>query len=349
MDPAYQSFFPDAISDETNQSLADALLEMPESRDEEHHVLTKLPGSNNKADPSNANVEPIETCDRSDRLQALVIFVLGEHRFSDSCELGVINEHPDALQAITSNQCLSTSTFLKPVLHAATAELRPSMMMQVAVRLTAITMRLAAKILQTQDTTTQDPDVCETEQHELSETICGELERAVPYYQWQGPRNYYGRVQYLMALLQEAIRVLAVPTSSLAEALKEDAQGDQAAKQLARSVFDLGDSLSDVCGTWAAENVLSWWEKQSGLKTPRGLKADAGQGSAVDETKPSTPPYYVTPNSDSEQLPSPSTFVRKKPVSRTSPNSTAAETSLQEAVNDGAAKQGSRKGTPDQS
>ena len=179
---------------------------MPESRDEEHHVSTELPDSNNTAEPSNAIVDRTEMSERSDHPQALVIFVLGEHRFSNSCELGVMNEHPEALQAITSNQCLSTSAFLKPALHAAMAELRPSMMMQVAVRLTAITLRLAAKILQPQDTTTQDPDVCGTEHHKLSETICGELERAVPYYQWQGPRNYYGRVQYLMALLQEHVK-----------------------------------------------------------------------------------------------------------------------------------------------
>ena len=347
MEAAHQFFFHDAICDETDQSSADALVEMPESRDEEHLIPTELAGSNDTAEPSNAIVEQTETLRCNDPPRALVIFVLGEHQFSDSCELGVINEHPDALQAITSNQCLSTSAFLKPVLHAAMAELRPSMMMQVAVRLTAITMRLAAKILQTQDTTTQNPGVCETEHHRLSETICGELERAVPYYQWQGPRNYYGRVQYLMALLQEAIRVLAVPTSSLAEALKEDAQGDQTAKQLARSVFDSGDSLSDVCGIWAAENVLSWWEKQSDLKTPRGQMPVAGQESADDESRPSKPPSCMTPNSDSEQLPSPSTFVRKKPVWRNSPNSIAAETSLRAAVNDGAAKQGSREGIPD--
>jgi hypothetical protein len=94
--------------------------------------------------------------------------------------------------------------------------------------------------------------------------------------------------------------------------------------------------------------VLSWWEKQSGLKTPKGQKLDAEHGSVDDATKPSKSPSYMTPNSDSEQLPSPSTFVRKKPIPRTSPNSTAAETSLQEAVNDGAAKQGSREGMPDQ-
>ena len=41
-----------------------------------------------------------------------------------------MNEHPEALQAITSNQCLSTSAFLKPALNAAMAELRPSMMVQ---------------------------------------------------------------------------------------------------------------------------------------------------------------------------------------------------------------------------
>ena len=341
MEAAHQSFFHDAMCDETNQSPVDVSVELPESRDE-------LASSNDTPEPSNAIVEQTEMLGCNDPPRALVIFVLGEHRFSDSCELGVINEHPDALQAITSNQCLSTSAFLKPVLHTAMAELRPSMMMQVAVRLTAITMRLAAKILQTQDTTTRDLDVYETEHHRLSKTIYGELERAVPYYRWQGPRNYYGRVQYLMALLQEAIRVLAVPTSSLAEALKEDAQGDQATKQLARSVFDLGDSLSDVCGTWAAENVLSWWEKQSGLKTPLDQRADIDHEILDDGTKPGKPPSCMTPNSDSEQLPSPSTFVRKRPVRRTSPNSTAAETSLEEALNDGAAKQGSREGAPDQ-
>ena len=221
MESAHQSFFHDAISDERARSLADDLVETPESRDEKHHIPTGLSGSNKTAEPSNAIVEPTETLERSDPAQALVIFVLGEHRFSDSCELGVMNEHPEALQTITSNQCLSTSAFLKPALHAAMAELRPSMMVQVAVRLTAITLRLAAKILRTQHPI-QDPEVCETEQQELSETVRCELQRAVPFYQWQGPRNYYGRVQYLMTLLQGAIRALAVPTSSLAEALKED-------------------------------------------------------------------------------------------------------------------------------
>ena len=348
MESAHQSFFHDAISDETNQGLADAPVEMLESRDEEHHVPTELSGSNTAAEPSNAIIEPTEMLDRSDPPQALVIFVLGEHRFSDSCELGVMNEHPEALQAITSNQCLSTSAFLKPALHAAMAELRPSMMVQVAVRLTAITLRLAAKILRTEDGMAQYPDVCETEQQELSETIRTDLERAVPYYQWQGPRNYYGRVQYLMALLQEAIGAFTVPTSSLAEALKQDVPANQAAKRVARSVFDLGDTLSDVCGPWAAEHLLSSWENSS-FKTPFDRNANAEEESVDDATKPRKLSLCMTPNSDlEEELPSPSTFIRKKPIRRNSQTAMAAEVRLPEAVNDDAAKQGSRAGMPDQ-
>ena len=147
MEAAHQSFFLDAISDGTTQSLADNLMEMPESRDTEHDVTTVLSGSNMTG--LGNTIEPTKMPECSDPPQALVIFVLGEHRFSDSCELGVMNEHPEALQAITFNQCLSTSAFLEPALHAAMAELRPSMMVQVAVRLTAITLRLVVKILQT--------------------------------------------------------------------------------------------------------------------------------------------------------------------------------------------------------
>jgi hypothetical protein len=150
-----------------------------------------------------------------------------------------------------------------------------------------------------------------------------------------------------MALLQEAIRVLAVPTSSLAEALKEDVQGSQAAKHVARSVFDLGDSFSDVCGTWAAEHLLSSWEDSS-FKTPGDRNADATEESVNNATKPSKPPSCMTPNSDSEELPSPSTFIRKKPVRRASQNAKTAEVALPKAANDGAAKQGSREGMPDQ-
>ena len=349
MEAASQSPFHDTISDETNQSLADAQGEIPESRDE-NQSPTELSGSNTTAAPSNAILEPTETLEPSEPPQALVIFVLGEHRFSDTCELGVMNEYPEALQAITSNQCLSTSAFLKPALHAAMAELRPSMMVQVAVRLTAITLRLAAKILRTQQAMAGHPDVCDTEQEELSETVRRELEKAVPYYQWQGPRNYYGRVQYLMALLQEAIGAFAVPPSSLAEALKQDVQASQATKQVVRSVLDSRDSLLDVCGAWAAEHLLSSC-KNSSLKTPSERNADAEEEDVEDANKTRKLPSCMTPNHDleEEELPSPSTFIRKKPIRRTSQNTTTAEVGLRKAMsNDDDAKQGSQAGTQDQ-
>ena len=101
MEAAHQSFFLDAISDETTKSLADNLMEIPESRDTEHDATTVLSGSNTTR--SGNTIEPKKMPERSDPPQALVIFILGKHRFSDSCELGVMNEHPEALQAITSN------------------------------------------------------------------------------------------------------------------------------------------------------------------------------------------------------------------------------------------------------
>ena len=66
MEAAHESFFHDTISDETNESLADAVVEMPKSRDKEYHVPTELSGSNTAAKPTNVIIEPTETLDRSD-------------------------------------------------------------------------------------------------------------------------------------------------------------------------------------------------------------------------------------------------------------------------------------------
>ena len=182
IEAVHESFFHDTISDETNESLADAVVEMPKSRNKEYYILTELSGSNTTAKPTNVIIEPTETLDRSDPLQALVIFVLSKHRFSDSYKLGVINEHPKALQTITSNQCFSTSAFLKPALYIAIAKLCLSIIVQVAVRLTAITLQLAIKILQTKDGIAQYLDVCKNEQQELSKTIRFNLKQVVLYY-----------------------------------------------------------------------------------------------------------------------------------------------------------------------
>ena len=150
-----------------------------------------------------------------------------------------------------------------------------------------------------------------------------------------------------MALLQEAIRALAVPTSSLAEALKDDVLASQAAKRMARSVFDSGDSVLDVCRPWAAEYLLSSWENSS-FKTPSDRNANAEEQSVNDATKPRKLSLCMTPNSDlEEKLPSPSTFIRKKLIRRNSQTAMAAEVRLPEAVNDDATKQGSRAGMPD--
>ena len=55
-----------------------------------------------------------------------------------------------ALKEITSNRCLSTSALFHLTLQVAMTELRPTMMVQVAVRLAAIALRLIAEILPNQ-------------------------------------------------------------------------------------------------------------------------------------------------------------------------------------------------------
>lgn len=81
----------------------------------------------------------------------MLLFVIGEHRFSDSVELGVLNEHPEALKAITPTQSLTSSAFLNPAIQAAMAELRPALMDQMAVQLIIISLRLVAMVLSTKD------------------------------------------------------------------------------------------------------------------------------------------------------------------------------------------------------
>ncbi len=124
----------------------------------------------------------------------------------------------------------------------------------------------------------------------LSDTIRHKLEQVVPYYPWQGPRNYHGRVQYLMSLLEETIRVLAVTARSLTAAVKMDEASNRALGRVADSIFHLGHSAADVCGVWAAETLLSVWApKEEGIQ-----------------------PY---PDSE-EERPSPSTFIRGHPRPR---------------------------------
>lgn len=108
---------------------------------------------------------------------------MGGHCVSDSCELGILDEHPEALKKITSNACLSTSSFLAPALQAAMAKLRPSMMLQAPVRLTAISLRIIVELLPGQRVSTQSGELGEDERHKLSESVRRELDQALPYYQ----------------------------------------------------------------------------------------------------------------------------------------------------------------------
>ena len=185
LDSADRSFFLDAISEEATQAPPPDHEDSLESRDISSTECASI-NTDAKAltEPSNPIIEPKETADRpqdeNDPPQAMLIFVMGHHRVSDSCALGVLNEHPQALNAITSNRCLSTSAFLHPALQVAMAELRPTMMVQVAVRLTAIALRIIAEILPNQHISSQPEGAGDDGPQKLSETVRRELDSAVP-------------------------------------------------------------------------------------------------------------------------------------------------------------------------
>lgn len=242
MNTVNKSFFIDAISDEVSDEVAgnfaaDSLDDLSESRDTRHGQPTIVHDTTIETGSIKLITAPGQICDQAQEHKAppraTLIFAVGEDRFSDSCELGVLNEHPEPLKTITSNPCLNTSAFLNPALHAVMAELRPSMMVQVAVRLSAISLRLVAEVLPSQNPLPQHEGPGKDERQGLAETIGRKLDQAVPYYEWQGSRNCHGRVKYLMALLEEAIRVLTVPTESLTKALKLELAATRAAQRVA--------------------------------------------------------------------------------------------------------------------
>ncbi len=296
------SFFLDAISDEVPESVADAYenaVPDPPSK--------TFPDSNTNAESSNAIAEPRQTPDRPQEndatSQVMLHFVTGKFRFSNSCELGVLDEHPEVLKAISSNQCLSTSAFLKPALDAVMAELQPLMMIPVAVRLVVISLRLAADILPNHDLLPQHEN--SRKQQELADFVQQELGQAVPYYQWQGPKVHCGRIQYLMALLEEAVRVMSVPWDLLTEALKLDAAAIHASRHVVHMLVNLGQELAEACGTWSADILRSMQASQKGRQPPRLVT------SGLSKAEENGVELAISPESEDE-LPSPSEFVRSK-------------------------------------
>ena len=336
-DTTNESFPLGQTSDEVAPSLTAGRDGSSESRDLTPTITSS--DAQTQLEPSNAVIEPQKPTDRPQGAnappQAMLIFVMGDHCVSDSCELGVLNEHPEALETTTSNRCLSTSAFLKPALDAAMAELRPSMMVPIAVRLTAISLRLVAGILQNREPSPQREDAGGDEQQELAEFVRHKLGQAVPYYQWQGPRNYCGRIQYLMALREEAIRVMAVPTSSLAEALRLDVQAAGASRRLAQSISSIEQSLEEVCGVRASSLLQSMWASQKVDQPPQRPEPEYRKVNANGIEQ------MDVPDSESEdELPSPSEFVPRKTDNKAPPTSSQAQMRISKAVENESAKPG---------
>ena len=312
MDIVHKSFLTDAAEEEVPQICN---LELEVSHGPEHSPPA---GPSNTATDAGSSVasqsEPMTNDQQGSGscTEALLIFVLRGHRISSSVELGVLNEHPEALKRITSNPSLGTSAFLDPALKVVMAELRPLMVVQVAVRLTAISLSLLVDVLQIQPRL--DIDDRKDGEQKLDETVYGGLDQALPYYEWQGPRNCHARAQYLMALLEEAVGGLAVPKESLIEALKMDTAAKRASRCVTRSIDDLGHHCRDVLGEWAANIFLSAWPPASRKSLERNVttcRTPPALDTLLSEAACPEPVVGPDPDSDDE-LPSLSDFISRR-------------------------------------
>lgn len=91
-----ESFLYKAVFNKLNHSLADNIIKIQELRKGEQHTLIEFSISNT-AKSSTVIIKPTSTLERSNPPQAPILVILREHRFSDSYEHSIINEHPEAL------------------------------------------------------------------------------------------------------------------------------------------------------------------------------------------------------------------------------------------------------------
>ena len=161
-----------------------------------------------------------------------------------------------------------------------------------------------------------------------------------------------------MALLEEAIRVLAVPTESMSEMLKADIPATHALNHVAQLISNSGESAAVICGTWAAETLLPMWEEKTRIRSlsvtlksgePAQVagKQEAGSESGGNGSTLSHPHPCTTPNSESEdELPSPSIFIRRRQSLKTPQSSAGARVLIPRALDHDVAKPGSQAGRP---
>ena len=111
-----------------------------------------------------------------------------------------------------------------------------------------------------------------------------------------------------MALLEGAVRVMAVSKISFIDALRLDAAAEDASRTVTQSIRGLGQDPEEVCGTWAAELLLS----MSVLRHNRQrftLVHSAPSTSMVKGLRAATPPGPE--DEDEDGLPTPAAFLQR--------------------------------------
>ncbi|KAF2158767.1 hypothetical protein M409DRAFT_61356 [Zasmidium cellare ATCC 36951] len=214
------------------------------------------------AAPGSGEAEILPTCEQASGAlgngdnppQATLTFVIQDQNFSNSVELGILNEHPEALKAITPTQSLTSSTFFVPAIRAAMSVLQSEWVDRLAAELTAISLQQVEEVLSRSNPLASESSM---EYQEFADIIGGKLNEALPRFEWQGPTNSFARARYIMAMLEEALRVLGARTEPLITALRSHARARSALKRIAHAIAESDRSPAELYGQWAHDTLLS--------------------------------------------------------------------------------------------
>ena len=109
-------------------------------------MATDAANSMNVVDPGTASASSSTMHSREKTSETELAFTLRAVCISSAVDFASLEERPDGSSSITSTLCLGTLKFLCPALTVVLAEMRPTLMAQAVVRLTAISLRLRGDI-----------------------------------------------------------------------------------------------------------------------------------------------------------------------------------------------------------
>jgi hypothetical protein len=200
-------------------------------------------------------------CQATSQKGSLSLSIAG-NTYDCQLDLGTLDDCRDKLNAIAANPRLMTQEFLHDTIEAVMPDVFSRIKLLLAVQIASFTLRMAASMLP--DCSPLMTETFSPEERKWAESTRSEIEKAIPHRLWHGNATCFGRLHYLMTLLEGSVRSLAVPGGLFSTALR----ADEAAATTLRTVLVAIDELgrpADVFGTWAAQSLFDELPPSSNL------------------------------------------------------------------------------------